>query len=118
MRGSHFSFLQHTLTSAAFLISSPEVPGGFQSGGGFKYESERAVVLVGARPDSAKYVSMKKKAAKELGFHSVDHTLDEDTPQAEVERVVAELKFALPKMYKHHKKASLDVAVDFWRLAV
>ena len=50
-----------------------------------------AVVLVGARPDSAKYVSMKKKAAKELGFHSIDHTLDEDTPQAEVERVVAEL---------------------------
>ena len=47
--------------------------------------------LVGARPDSAKYVSMKKKAAKELGFHSIDHTLDEDTPQAEVERVVAEL---------------------------
>ena len=32
-------------------------------------------------------------------------------------RVVAELKFAIPKMYKHHKKASLDVAVDFWRLA-
>ena len=32
-------------------------------------------------------------------------------------RVVAELKFALPKMYRHQKKASLDVAVDFWRLS-
>ena len=31
-------------------------------------------------------------------------------------RVVAELKFTIPKMYKHHKKAALDVAVDFWRL--
>jgi hypothetical protein len=31
-------------------------------------------------------------------------------------RVVAELHFEIPRMYKHHKKASLDVAVDFWRL--
>jgi predicted RNA methylase len=30
-------------------------------------------------------------------------------------RVVAELKFEIPKMYKHHKHASLDVEVDFWR---
>ena len=34
-----------------------------------------AVVLVGNRPDSATYVRMKKKAAAELGFHSVDVTL-------------------------------------------
>ena len=33
-------------------------------------------------------------------------------------RVVAQLKFAIPKMYKHHKKSSLDVDVDFWRLSV
>ena len=33
-------------------------------------------------------------------------------------RVVAELQFSIPKMYRHHKKASLDVAVDFWRMAV
>ena len=30
--------------------------------------------------------------------------------------VVAELKFEIPKMYKHHRKASLDVDVDFWRV--
>lgn len=32
-------------------------------------------------------------------------------------RVVAELQFEIPKMYKHHRHASLDVAVDFWRFA-
>ena len=30
-----------------------------------------AVVLVGERPDSATYVRMKKKAAAEIGFHSI-----------------------------------------------
>ena len=30
--------------------------------------------------------------------------------------VVAELKFEIPKMYKHHRKASVDVNVDFWRV--
>lgn len=34
-----------------------------------------AVVLVGDRPDSATYVRMKKKAAAEIGFHSVDVTM-------------------------------------------
>ena len=32
-------------------------------------------------------------------------------------RVVAELQFEIPKMYKHHKHDSLDVAVDFWRFS-
>ena len=32
-------------------------------------------------------------------------------------KVVAELKFEIPKMYKHHRKASLDVDVDFWRVS-
>lgn len=31
-----------------------------------------AVVLVGNRTDSATYVRMKKKAAEEVGFYSVD----------------------------------------------
>jgi hypothetical protein len=31
--------------------------------------------------------------------------------------VVAELQFEIPKMYKHHKHESLDVAVDFWRFS-
>ena len=30
-------------------------------------------------------------------------------------RVVAQLRWAIPKMYKHHKHASKDVDVDFWR---
>ena len=30
-------------------------------------------------------------------------------------RVLAELQFEIPRMYKHHKHASLDVEVDFWR---
>ena len=32
-------------------------------------------------------------------------------------RVVAELQFEIPRMYKHHKKAAMDVEVDFWRLS-
>lgn len=29
-------------------------------------------------------------------------------------RVVAEMKYDLPRMYKFHKKDSVDIAVDFW----
>ena len=36
-----------------------------------------AVILVGNRVDSATYVRMKKKAATEIGIHSIDVTLDE-----------------------------------------
>ena len=43
-----------------------------------------AVVLVGARTDSLTYVKHKKKAAAEVGFHSVDVELDERAPQADV----------------------------------
>eukprot|EP00965_Chrysotila_dentata_P130264 4307323-Pleurochrysis_carterae.AAC.1 len=31
--------------------------------------------------------------------------------------VVAELKFEIPKMYRHHTKQSVDVAVDFWKIS-
>ena len=31
-------------------------------------------------------------------------------------RVVAQLRWAIPKMYKHHKQASKDIDVDFWRV--
>eukprot|EP00962_Isochrysis_galbana_P021128 scaffold6226_cov117-Isochrysis_galbana.AAC.5 len=31
--------------------------------------------------------------------------------------VVAELKFEIPRMYKHHRKACVDVDVDFWRIS-
>lgn len=32
-------------------------------------------------------------------------------------RVVAQLRYDLPKTYRFHKKASLDIEVDFWRFA-
>jgi len=48
-------------------------------------------VLVGARPDSATYVRMKKKAAAEVGFFSVDVTLDEDATQETVLQAVQTL---------------------------
>lgn len=43
-----------------------------------------SVVLVGSRTDSATYVRMKKKAAAEVGFHSVDVDLNEDASQEEI----------------------------------
>mmetsp|Transcript_15071 Transcript_15071/g.42744 ORF Transcript_15071/g.42744 Transcript_15071/m.42744 type:complete len:327 (+) Transcript_15071:129-1109(+) len=50
-----------------------------------------AVVLVGSRPDSATYVRMKKRAAKEAGIHSVSVELEESVTQAELEKTVDEL---------------------------
>ena len=50
-----------------------------------------AVVLVGNRPDSATYVRMKKKAAAECAFHSVDISLPEDVTQEALEAAVDEL---------------------------
>lgn len=47
-----------------------------------------AVVLVGARTDSATYVRMKKKAAAEVGFHSIDVDLDIEVSQ---EQLLAEV---------------------------
>ena len=53
-----------------------------------------AVVLVGARLDSATYVRMKKRAAAEVGLHSVDVALAADATQrellAEIERLNAD----------------------------
>ena len=50
-----------------------------------------AVVIVGQRPDSAKYVAMKKKAAKEVGFRSIEVLLPEDCSHEDVVDAVAEL---------------------------
>jgi len=50
-----------------------------------------AVVLVGQRVDSATYVRMKKKAAAEVGIHSIDVTLEssvsEETLLAEIRKL-------------------------------
>ena len=50
-----------------------------------------AVVLVGARTDSATYVRMKKKAAAEVAFHSVDKSFDESVSEAELLQCVSDL---------------------------
>jgi len=48
-----------------------------------------AVVLVGQRVDSATYVRMKKKAAAEIGIHSIDVTVDENISE---EDLIAEVQ--------------------------
>ncbi len=50
-----------------------------------------AVVLVGDDAASQVYVGAKGKKAKELGFHSVQHTLPADTSEADVLAIVAAL---------------------------
>ena len=50
-----------------------------------------AVVLVGSRPDSVTYVSMKKAAAAEVGFHSVTKEFPADVGQAELLRTIQQL---------------------------
>src|SRR5690606_23049440 len=50
-----------------------------------------AVVIVGNDPASHVYVSSKSRMAKQCGFKSVQHTLPEDTSQAELEALVASL---------------------------
>ena len=50
-----------------------------------------AVVLVGARPDSATYVKMKEKASAECGFHSVKEVLPEDVGEDELHALVQKL---------------------------
>jgi methylenetetrahydrofolate dehydrogenase (NADP+)/methenyltetrahydrofolate cyclohydrolase len=50
-----------------------------------------AVVLVGDDAASQVYVGAKGKKAKELGFHSVQHTLPADTTEADVLAIVAAL---------------------------
>jgi methylenetetrahydrofolate dehydrogenase (NADP+) / methenyltetrahydrofolate cyclohydrolase len=48
-----------------------------------------AVVIVGNDPASHAYVNSKSKTAKECGFNSIQHTLPEDTTQADLEALVA-----------------------------
>jgi methylenetetrahydrofolate dehydrogenase (NADP+)/methenyltetrahydrofolate cyclohydrolase len=50
-----------------------------------------ATVLVGDDPASAVYVGGKQKATQEVGMLGFDHRLPADTPQAEVEALLAEL---------------------------
>jgi methylenetetrahydrofolate dehydrogenase (NADP+) / methenyltetrahydrofolate cyclohydrolase len=50
-----------------------------------------AVVIVGEDPASHAYVKSKGKMAKECGFHSIQHTLPEETTQEELLALVADL---------------------------
>src|SRR5215211_2757956 len=50
-----------------------------------------ATVLVGEDPASAVYVSNKQKATHEVGMRGFDHRLPADTPQDDVEALLAEL---------------------------
>lgn len=47
------------------------------------------VVLVGRRRDSVKYVAMKERAARRVGFNLHRHDLAEDEPQETIEAVVS-----------------------------
>lgn len=47
-----------------------------------------AIVLVGARPDSELYVSLKEKEAKKVGVDTTLYRLPEDAPEAELEEVI------------------------------
>eukprot|EP00980_Cylindrotheca_fusiformis_P009375 scaffold2049_cov108-Cylindrotheca_fusiformis.AAC.1 len=50
-----------------------------------------AVILVGDRVDSATYVRMKKKAAVEIGIHSIDVTLPVDISQEDLQSEIEKL---------------------------
>jgi methylenetetrahydrofolate dehydrogenase (NADP+)/methenyltetrahydrofolate cyclohydrolase len=50
-----------------------------------------AVVIIGEDPASQVYVRNKKRRAEACGFHSVQHTLAEDTPQDAVLELIDEL---------------------------
>ena len=50
-----------------------------------------AVVIIGEDPASQVYVRNKKKRAESCGFHSVQHSLLEDTSQDDVLRLIDEL---------------------------
>jgi len=50
-----------------------------------------AVVIVGEDPASQVYVASKSRKAKECGFHSVQHTLPAETPQADLVALIQSL---------------------------
>ena len=50
-----------------------------------------AVVIIGEDPASQVYVRNKKRTAETCGFNSVQHTLAEDVPQADVLQLINEL---------------------------
>jgi len=79
-----------------------------------------AVVLVGTDPASAVYVKNKSRTAEECGFHSEQHTLTAETPEADLLTLVAKLN-ADPKIHgilvqlplpKHIDETKVLLAID------
>jgi len=79
-----------------------------------------AVVLVGNRTDSATYVRMKKRAATEVGFYSIDRQFDESVTQQQLLDTVRELN-ADPQVHailvqlplpRHVDEAAVLEAID------
>ena len=79
-----------------------------------------ATVLVGEDPASQSYVGMKNKAAKEMGIHSRQITLDAEVPEAELLGLVEGLN-ADPEIHgilvqlplpKHIDEAKILLAID------
>lgn len=50
-----------------------------------------AVILIGHNPASKAYVTMKKKACEQLGFHSEEHSLSEDITQKALTELIDSL---------------------------
>jgi methylenetetrahydrofolate dehydrogenase (NADP+)/methenyltetrahydrofolate cyclohydrolase len=74
-----------------------------------------AVVLVGADPASQVYVGSKGRAAKTVGFHSVQHTLPGSTSESELLALVAALN-ADPKIHGILVQLPLPKAIDASRV--
>ncbi|HEY1779435.1 MAG TPA: bifunctional methylenetetrahydrofolate dehydrogenase/methenyltetrahydrofolate cyclohydrolase FolD [Roseiarcus sp.] len=74
-----------------------------------------AVVLVGENPASQTYVAGKGRAAKACGFHSIQHNLAADTPEAELLRLVQALD-ADPAVHGILVQLPLPNAIDSARV--
>ena len=55
-----------------------------------------AVILVGARPDSATYVRMKSKACEEIGYKSIQKDLAADVSEVRVHGAAASIATTAP----------------------
>ena len=55
-----------------------------------------AVILVGARPDSATYVRMKSKACEEIGYKSIQKDLAADVSEVRVHGAAASIAATAP----------------------
>lgn len=88
--------------AAAGLIAAGTTPG-------------LAVVIVGEDPASQVYVASKSRKAKECGFHSVQHTLPEDTAEDDLVALVESLN-ADPAIHGILVQLPLPAHIDSGRI--